>query len=102
MATAESRTIVAQNTAEDGSILSDALLRQLIAVGQVDHVTQLNAAQSEELFATSKQLLATSAQLEQMVGSFDIGRKEALPRVGEQAVSSHSRPVRIQQELARR
>jgi methyl-accepting chemotaxis protein len=73
-----------------------------IAVGRVDQVTQLNAAQSEELFATSRQLLATSAQLEQMVGSFDIGRKETLPRVGEQAVSSHSRPVRIQQELVRR
>jgi methyl-accepting chemotaxis protein len=73
-----------------------------IAVGRVDQVTQLNAAQSEELFATSRQLLATSAQLEQMVGSFDIGRKETLPRVGEQAVSSQSRPVRIQQELVRR
>jgi methyl-accepting chemotaxis protein len=70
-----------------------------IAVGRVDQVTQLNAAQSEELFATSRQLLATSAQLEQMVGSFDIGRNETLPRVGEQAVSSQSRPVRIQQEL---
>ena len=73
-----------------------------IAVGQVDQVTQLNAAQSEELFATSRQLLATSTQLKQMVGSFDIGRKETLPRVGEQAVSSQSRPVRIQPELVRR
>jgi methyl-accepting chemotaxis protein len=73
-----------------------------IAVGRVDQVTQLNAAQSEELFATSRQLLATSAQLKEMVGSFDIGRKETLPRVGEQAVSSQSRPVRIQPELVRR
>ncbi len=76
-----------------------------IAVGQVDQVTQLNAAQSEELFATSKQLLATSAQLEQMVGSFDIGRAKTehspVPRVTEQAVSAHSMAVRAQQELVR-
>ncbi len=76
-----------------------------IAVGQVDQVTQLNAAQSEELFATSKQLLATSAQLEQMVGSFDIGRAKKehspAPRVTEQAVSAHSRAVRSHQELVR-
>jgi methyl-accepting chemotaxis protein len=76
-----------------------------IAVGQVDQVTQLNAAQSEELFSTSRQLLATSAQLEQMVGSFDIGRKGSadisLPGVAEQAVSFNSRPVRTQQELVR-
>jgi methyl-accepting chemotaxis protein len=55
-----------------------------IAVGQ-DQVTQLNAAQSEELFAASRQLLATSAQLEQMVGSFDIGQTKtehvSIPRV---------------------
>src|SRR5229473_2423621 len=36
MATAESRIAVAQNTVEQESTLSDALLRQLIAVGQVD------------------------------------------------------------------
>jgi hypothetical protein len=36
MATTESRTPVAQNTVEQQSTLSDALLRQLIAVGQVD------------------------------------------------------------------
>ena len=61
-----------------------------IAVGQVDQVTQLNAAQSEQLFATSKQLLATSAQLEQMVGSFDIGRKET-ERGRAEATSRESR-----------
>jgi methyl-accepting chemotaxis protein len=76
-----------------------------IAVGQVDKVTQLNAAQSEELFATSKQLLATSAQLEQMVGSFDIGRAKteyiSVTRVAEQAVSAHSRALRAPQELVR-
>jgi hypothetical protein len=36
MATPESRTIVAENTSENRSALSDELLRQLIAVGQVD------------------------------------------------------------------
>ena len=36
MATTENRTIAAENTVENGSALSDALLRQLIAVGQVD------------------------------------------------------------------
>jgi methyl-accepting chemotaxis protein len=77
-----------------------------IAVGQVGHVTQLNAAQSEELFATSKQLLSTSAQLEQMVDSFDIGRKQTVdistPVVGPQAVASRSMPVRAQHELVGR
>jgi methyl-accepting chemotaxis protein len=77
-----------------------------VAVGRVDEVTQRNAAQSEELFATSKQLLATSAQLEEMVGSFDIGQKEAMdismPRMPERAASSHSRPVRAERELVGR
>jgi glucosylglycerate synthase len=36
MATPDSHTIAAENTVENGSALSDALLRQLIAVGQVD------------------------------------------------------------------
>ena len=36
MATPESRTIAAENTFENRSALSDELLRQLIAVGQVD------------------------------------------------------------------
>jgi methyl-accepting chemotaxis protein len=75
-----------------------------IAVGQVDHVTQLNAAQSEELFATSKQLLATAAQLEQVVGSFDIGEKESVDASmpATVAASTQTKPVRAQQELVRR
>ena len=36
MATPDTRPIAAENTVENGSALSDALLRQLIAVGQVD------------------------------------------------------------------
>jgi hypothetical protein len=36
MTTPDSRTIAAEKTVENGSALSDALLRQLIAVGQVD------------------------------------------------------------------
>ena len=36
MATTDNRPIAAENTVENGSALSDALLRQLIAVGQVD------------------------------------------------------------------
>ncbi len=36
MATPDNRPIAAENTVENGSALSDALLRQLIAVGQVD------------------------------------------------------------------
>jgi hypothetical protein len=36
MTTPDSNTIAAENTVESGSALSDALLRQLIAVGQVD------------------------------------------------------------------
>src|SRR5262245_62956168 len=36
MAVAESRTMSSQNPADDESTLSDALLRQLMAVGQVD------------------------------------------------------------------
>jgi methyl-accepting chemotaxis protein len=74
-----------------------------IAVTQVDHVTQSNAAQSEEFFATARQLLSTSVELEQMVGSFAIGREEGMdistPPI---APVSHSMPVRAQQELVRR
>jgi hypothetical protein len=36
MATTDNRPIAAETTVENGSALSDALLRQLIAVGQVD------------------------------------------------------------------
>ena len=76
-----------------------------LAVSQADQVTQRNATQSQELFATSRQLLASSARLEQMVESFDIGRKETagmpLPHVAEQTIRSHARTVRAQQELVR-
>jgi len=41
MAAAESRTIVPQNPVDDESSLSDALLRQLMAVGQVDVLVAL-------------------------------------------------------------
>jgi hypothetical protein len=41
MAVAERRTIVAQNPVDDESSLSDALLRQLMAVGQVDILVAL-------------------------------------------------------------
>jgi methyl-accepting chemotaxis protein len=74
-----------------------------IAVTQVDHVTQSNAAQSEEFFATARQLLSTSAELEQIVGSFAIGRGEATEiSTPPMAPVSHSMPVRAQQELVRR
>jgi methyl-accepting chemotaxis protein len=42
------------------------------AVASVDMVTQLNAAQSEELSSAAKELLSNSAELEAMVGSFRI------------------------------
>jgi len=42
------------------------------AVTSVDMVTQSNAAQSEELSSTAKQLLSNSAELEAMVSSFRI------------------------------
>jgi methyl-accepting chemotaxis protein len=42
------------------------------AVANVDAVTQVNAAQSEELSATAKLLLSTSAELEAMVQSFRV------------------------------
>jgi len=42
------------------------------AAASVDMVTQWNAAQSEELSATAKQLLSKSAELEGMVRSFRI------------------------------
>jgi methyl-accepting chemotaxis protein len=54
------------------------------AVCQVERVTQTNAAQSEELYATATQLLNRSAELQEMVSSFDIGRerlKEATPEI---------------------
>jgi methyl-accepting chemotaxis protein len=38
----------------------------------VEAVTQVNAAQSEELSATAKLLLSTSAELEAMVQSFRV------------------------------
>src|SRR4249920_2727799 len=41
MAVAESRTIVADHPVDDESSLSDALLRQLMAVGQVDILVAL-------------------------------------------------------------
>jgi methyl-accepting chemotaxis protein len=74
-----------------------------IAVTQVDHVTQSNAAQSEEFFATARQLLSTSVELEQMVGSFAIGPEEGMDiSTPPMAPVSHSMPVRAQQELVRR
>jgi methyl-accepting chemotaxis protein len=76
------------------------------AVSQVDQVTQSNAAQSEEFFATARQLLSTSAELEQMVASFAIGHKEttviSTPPVEPQAVVSKLMPVRARQELVKR
>jgi methyl-accepting chemotaxis protein len=48
-----------------------------IAVSRVDSVTRTNAAQSEQLFATAKQLLSKSVELQEMVSSFDIGSDSA-------------------------
>ena len=104
---------VVKRVAEMVSIIANACSEQSlainnlnIAVGQVDQVTQLNATRSEELFDTSKQLLATSTQLEQMVGSFDIARKEpadtSMPPLATVAVLSHSMPMRAQRQLVRR
>src|SRR5215471_5992537 len=53
MAVVESRTMASQNPADDESALSDALLRQLMAVGQVDVLVGLptlnNAATVENV-----------------------------------------------------
>lgn len=62
------------------------------AVARVDSVTQTNAAQSEELFATARQLLAKSNELDLIVSSFTIadGRQDAgvtaIPAVPSSAV----------------
>ncbi len=43
------------------------------AVSQMDHVTQANAAQTEELSSTAQSLAAEAKHLQELVGRFKLG-----------------------------
>ena len=104
----------AKQVADVVSSISHACSEQALAINNVstavsgvDGVTQSNAAQSEELFVTAKHLLSTSAALQKMVGSFNIGEKQATGyesaksgKVRAHARSIHPQPVPEKEELA--
>jgi ABC-type transporter Mla subunit MlaD len=50
------------------------------AVGQMDHVVQSNAAQTEELSSTARLLAGQAADLQALVGRFKLGAGVASPR----------------------
>src|ERR1700685_1146531 len=48
------------------------------AITQMDHVTQSNSSQTEELSATAHELAGQAAKLTRLVGQFKLGDKEQL------------------------
>jgi methyl-accepting chemotaxis protein len=54
------------------------------AIGQLDHVTQSNAAQTEELSSTAMALSTQAQQLQQLVGRFRLENAFSRPRVAPQ------------------
>jgi len=58
------------------------------AVTQMDHVTQGNASQTEELASTAQGLAGQAAQLQQLVAQFNLARKKDVASLAPPAVAT--------------
>jgi methyl-accepting chemotaxis protein len=70
------------------------------AMGQVDQVTQRNAAAAEELSSTAEEMSSQAIALQQLMAFFRLGGKEAEPQHNEasETVSAHEREELLLQE----
>jgi methyl-accepting chemotaxis protein len=68
-----------RNIAANAEIQADSLQQVNTAVGDMDRVTQQNAAMVEESTAASRSLADEARELSTIVGRFDVGKDHAAP-----------------------